>query len=146
MTESDGTEASDDLMTVNIPVVTDEECARAYDVVNMTMYEDFLCAGKMGEGGADACQMDSGGPAEQDGKLVGIVSFGFGRSNSINLYCTNMKKDIPYEFRNDLNITNVVILGCGLPDYPGIYTETAFFLDWINENVAMHKRVHSNAE
>ncbi|CAL8143064.1 unnamed protein product [Orchesella dallaii] len=28
--------------------------------------------------------------------------------------------------------------GCADPNYPGIYTETAFYVDWINENVAAY--------
>jgi len=101
---SDFNSASDDLMTVDIPVVNDTDCAKAY--APLPIFDNFLCAGKVGEGGVDACQMDSGGPAVKDGKLVGIVSFG---------------------------------IGCGLPDYPGVYTEVSYFLDWINEKVAMHK-------
>ncbi|KAG0718763.1 Proclotting enzyme [Chionoecetes opilio] len=63
-----------------------------------------LCAG---DGSADACAGDSGGPLHYldllEGKyyVVGIVSFG---------------------------------VGCARPDYPGVYTRVTSFLDWIDRN------------
>lgn len=70
---------SDDLMTAEIPVVSDETCRSAYAKAGVEIFDDFLCAGVLGIGGIDSCQMDSGGPAVKDGKLVGIVSFGIGK-------------------------------------------------------------------
>jgi secreted trypsin-like serine protease len=65
--------------------------------------ENMLCAGKE-EGGADACQGNSGGPASIDGpvgrRLVGIVSWGD---------------------------------GCGAPKKFGVYTRVPQFADWIQQ-------------
>jgi hypothetical protein len=63
--------------------------------------------------GTDSCKGDSGGPAYmwKDGKpvLFGVVSRGYGSDD----------KD-----------------GCAEFNYPGIYTRTNKFLDWINTNIA----------
>lgn len=37
----------------------------------------MICAGLLGTGGKDACQRDSGGPMKVNGKLHGIISWGF---------------------------------------------------------------------
>ena len=70
--------------------------------------EVMLCAG---EGGKDSCQGDSGGPLmceEQAG--AGLPS--------TRVQCGIVSWGI----------------GCGDAQYPGVYTELAYFLDWIEEN------------
>ncbi|XP_075972573.1 trypsin-1-like [Anticarsia gemmatalis] len=64
------------LRAVKVPVTNREECkklGKPYDTVN----ENMFCAGYE-EGGKDSCKGDSGGPVVQNGKVVGIVSFGRG--------------------------------------------------------------------
>nr|XP_034825611.1 trypsin-2-like [Maniola hyperantus] len=62
----------ENLKAVTVPVVSYEECRRAYKTVTVRM----ICAG---EEGKDSCQGDSGGPAvTDDGIQRGVVSFGFG--------------------------------------------------------------------
>lgn len=59
-----------------MPVVNQEACGKAYeDFGGIT--DRMICAGHT-EGGKDACQGDSGGPLVAEGKLIGIVSWGYG--------------------------------------------------------------------
>ncbi|GJQ84298.1 hypothetical protein Trydic_g5237 [Trypoxylus dichotomus] len=66
----------DFLQMVKVPVISLEDCRRAYDRVSIT--EQMICAGYQGVGGKDACQGDSGGPLVVDGELIGVVSWGYG--------------------------------------------------------------------
>jgi secreted trypsin-like serine protease len=86
-----------------VPIIGDEECARAYRKVQVELVrKEALCAGGSG---IDACQGDSGGPlvhetADHRFVQVGIVSFG---------------------------------LGCARRDYPGVYTQISKFRAAIRE-------------
>jgi trypsin len=65
---------------VSVPIVDREQCAVAYadDNGDSVIDETMFCAG-LPEGGKDSCQGDSGGPAvNDDGVLVGVVSWGVG--------------------------------------------------------------------
>lgn len=56
---------------VTVPVISREDCSVAWPG---SVDETMVCAGRPG---ADACNGDSGGPLNQDGKiLVGVVSWG----------------------------------------------------------------------
>jgi len=76
-TLSSGGSSPDTLYAVNVPVVSDDDCADAYgnDMDGPTM----ICAG---EAGKDSCQGDSGGPmtcgTDDMDPLCGIVSWGRG--------------------------------------------------------------------
>jgi len=61
---------------VNVPIVSREECNKAYEAYE-GITDNMICAAVPG-GGKDACQGDSGGPLVVDGKLAGIVSWGVG--------------------------------------------------------------------
>ena len=65
--------------------------------------ESMICAGVVGEGGRDACQGDSGGPL--------MCSTG-----ATNFLCGIVSWGT----------------GCARPNYPGVYTETSYFSEWIN--------------
>ena len=58
---------SEDLMEINVPLVSTEKCS-ASDFVTPRM----LCADD--SGGSDSCSADSGGPMTRERKLIGIVS------------------------------------------------------------------------
>ena len=72
----EGGKTSDILQTVNVPIVSKEECNSAYEFYG-GIPEGQICAAHP-KGGKDACQGDSGGPLTIDGRLAGIVSWGNG--------------------------------------------------------------------
>jgi secreted trypsin-like serine protease len=80
---SDGGGSSDVLKEAQVPIVSDEECGRAYaDPSWGWTPADMICAGYP-EGGTDTCQGDSGGPMVVPApggtwRQVGITSFGEG--------------------------------------------------------------------
>lgn len=102
--------SSPTLQAVNLPVVSNEACSRAFaSIKSTTIDERVLCAGFL-QGGKDACQGDSGGPL-MEGKVegknstfyqIGVVSYGF---------------------------------RCAEQGYPGVYTRVASFVDWINRQL-----------
>ncbi|GAA2147624.1 serine protease [Kitasatospora kazusensis] len=68
------------LQGVEVPIVADGVCARAYPAGTGDGVFDarsMVCAGEP-EGGKDACQGDSGGPLVVAGRLAGLVSWGTG--------------------------------------------------------------------
>jgi len=92
-TLSSGGQASDVLMKVEVPIVSDTICNVEY----LFQIEDsMICAGEYGK---DSCQGDSGGPLTCGGVHCGIVSWG---------------------------------IGCGGRFHPGVYTQTSYFVDWID--------------
>ncbi|XP_058125599.1 trypsin-3-like isoform X1 [Anopheles coustani] len=64
------------LRAANVPTVNQQECDQAYKSFG-GITDSMLCAGYK-HGGKDACQGDSGGPLVAEGKLVGVVSWGYG--------------------------------------------------------------------
>ncbi|XP_037881429.1 serine protease filzig-like [Glossina fuscipes] len=94
-----------------LPIVSLEKCRKSYSTVfrGFELTDGVICAGN---GSADACQSDSGGPLifqeNRDGalvsSLVGIVSFG---------------KE------------------CNNPEYPGVYTRVVSYMDWILNNTGL---------
>lgn len=63
------------LQAVDIPIVSNEECAVKYDP--SPILESMICAG-IPVGGKDSCQGDSGGPLVIKNVQYGIVSWGRG--------------------------------------------------------------------
>ncbi len=102
---STGEEFPNKLFQVEVPLVTNQQCARNYAVENIDITENMICAG-FKQGGKDSCQGDSGGPLlyQLDGtwQQVGIVSFG---------------------------------QGCALPDFPGVYARVGKYNDWVNKQI-----------
>lgn len=97
------------LMSVNLPVVSNQNCMKDYDN-QVRIIDGQMCAG--GEKDKDSCSGDSGGPLMYPGKVGrrvqyvqrGIVSYGSKR--------------------------------CALGGYPAIYTRVAYYMDWILDNIS----------
>ncbi|KAI4570722.1 hypothetical protein MJT46_006239 [Ovis ammon polii x Ovis aries] len=73
-TKSSGTSYPDVLQCLKAPILSDSSCKSAYPG---QITSNMFCAGYL-EGGKDSCQGDSGGPVVCNGKLQGIVSWGYG--------------------------------------------------------------------
>lgn len=71
VTEEGGEAASDELLEVGVPVISNSACALSYPGILPTM----ICADGDSIG---SCQGDSGGPLIVDGRQVGITSWGAG--------------------------------------------------------------------
>ena len=70
------------LKSVSLPILSNSECDNNYGSGSIT--SQMICAGYMYKSGSDSCQGDSGGPLVYNGRLVGVVSWGYGKS--CNLY------------------------------------------------------------
>ena len=87
-----GGSATDNLMYVRVPAITNTQCNTAY---GGSITDSMICAGYLGEGGKDACQGDSGGPfvCNDGGKAIiaGVVSWGYGcaEANYPGVYARN---------------------------------------------------------
>ncbi|NJL29558.1 MAG: serine protease [Thermoanaerobaculia bacterium] len=103
----EGGRASDVLMKVTVPVLSNTICQVKYDGTGVQITGNMLCAGQPGQ---DSCQGDSGGPGmvadTSQGilRLAGVVSFG---------------------------------IGCARPAFPGVYTRVSQFLPWIEEHTGV---------
>ncbi|KAL3786235.1 hypothetical protein HJC23_002486 [Cyclotella cryptica] len=105
---------SDALMSVDINVISNRDCDNSRGIVYSEEYsyngqvtENMMCATDEGQ---DSCQGDSGGPLV----IQGISGDG-----------------------TDDILVGVVSwgLGCGLSDFPGVYTRVSQFYDWIKDEV-----------
>ncbi|KAB7506142.1 Serine protease 56 [Armadillidium nasatum] len=95
----------DVLHSARVSLLSDEECEEALG--NSTSKKPFKSNVCAGGGKTDACQGDSGGP----------------------LVCCDDSKS----FKN-CTLTGITSwgIGCATPGIPGIYTEVAYYKDWIN--------------
>ena len=89
-----------------LTVLTDSLLSRSYSSSGNAIADSMICAG-LPEGGKDSCQGDSGGP------------FTCGEGE-------------------DLSVVGIVSwgIGCARQGYPGVYTETSYFVDWVLETIA----------
>ncbi|XP_056639985.1 trypsin-1-like [Diorhabda sublineata] len=97
----EATNATKTLRAVTIPVEYPEWCQSRYSYIHLT--KRMFCAGYR-EGGKDSCQGDSGGPFVINGKLFGIISWGYfcAQSGYPGVY-TNVGA-----FRNYINLNSGV--------------------------------------
>jgi len=61
------------LRAVDVSVLTNSDCSRKYGPGQISSH--MMCAQTIGH---DSCQGDSGGPLAANGKLIGVVSWGYG--------------------------------------------------------------------
>jgi trypsin len=99
---SEGGSGSNVLLEAEVPIVSDADCADAYG--SQLVPQHHLCAGFLGEGGVDTCQGDSGGPM--------MVPNARGKLFIVGLTSWGT--------------------GCARPNFPGVYSEVASYLSWIN--------------
>ncbi|XP_023327401.1 salivary plasminogen activator alpha 1 [Eurytemora carolleeae] len=105
-----GGPVSPTLQEVNIRVWEDEVCRRNYRVMERNITENMICAG---DADKDACQGDSGGP-------LNCLNLATGRWELCGIVSWGLK--------------------CAEPDYPGVYTRTTNYLDWIRDNINKKER------
>lgn len=105
-TLSAGGYLADDLMQVMVPIMSPETCTQGGWYSEQSITENMICAG-YAEGEKDSCQGDSGGP----------------------LVCHN---------NGAWTLSGVVSWGegCAYEHKPGVYANTANFVDWIEKTMA----------
>ncbi|KAM9221810.1 ovochymase-2 [Dugong dugon] len=110
------------LQEVNLPILTQEECATALLTLKKPISgQTFLCTG-FPDGGRDACQGDSGGSLMCRNKkgtwtLAGVTSWGLGCGRG---------------WRNNVDKND--------PGSPGIFTDLSKVLPWIHGHIRTGKR------
>ncbi|KAH8289608.1 hypothetical protein KR054_008022, partial [Drosophila jambulina] len=62
------------LLTANVSTIRHQTCRMIY---KSGLLPGMMCAGRL-QGGTDSCQGDSGGPLVHEGRVVGVVSWGYG--------------------------------------------------------------------
>lgn len=101
VTTESGTAASQYLMSANVSRIDDQQCVNAYSQSFPVKPCGMICAA---DPNRDACQGDSGGP------MVYAID----------------NEPTPYQ----VGIVSWGI-GCARPEYPGVYTKVAKYIDWI---------------
>lgn len=106
-TTSFGGSSSENLLKVSVDMSYRENCVANSLYTGSEITENMICAG-VPEGGRDACQGDSGGP---------LIVYDDGQ---------------PW-------LAGIVSWGegCGLADYPGVYTRVAKYDRWIREQIGL---------
>ncbi|XP_065332837.1 trypsin-1-like [Cloeon dipterum] len=92
------------LKQTTIPILSQQECALKSKYPPSAMHATLFCAGLLVQGGRDSCQGDSGGPLQ-------LVHPRSRRYTLVGIVSNG--------------------IGCGLPNYPGLYTAVSKFIGWI---------------
>uniref|UniRef100_A0A8D8F1R6 Serine protease easter n=3 Tax=Culex pipiens TaxID=7175 RepID=A0A8D8F1R6_CULPI len=92
-------------LKVSLDVINHNRCVRVYKSADIRLRDTQLCAG--GKKGEDTCRGDSGGPLMR-------------------------------QIQGNYHLIGVVSFGaehCGTKDVPGVYTNVAMFVDWIQSKL-----------
>ncbi|XP_032049968.1 ovochymase-2 isoform X3 [Aythya fuligula] len=108
-THEEDREKSKKLRQLEVPILVLDRCQTYYINLPSKVTQRMICAGFPLEEGKDSCTGDSGGP----------------------LVCPSEDDSGFYTLHG---ITSWG-LGCGRKSYPGVYTNIAFFVDWIKQSV-----------
>lgn len=92
---------------LRVPMFNKTRCTRRFRKLRSAVGEGQLCAG--GEEGKDSCEGDSGGPLMQHARY-----------------------GPPFYLRGVVSFGST-LCGGGMP---GVYTDVAYFMDWILENIS----------
>lgn len=107
--------SSKELQELTIPIVPLKDCNESYSKLPLVNFPKgitnlFMCAG-VKEGGKDACQGDSGGPLVTKLKDMSYVQLGV----------------VSFGY------------GCAQAGFPGVYTRTSQFTEWLYEHTDLGK-------
>ncbi|KAF5305579.1 hypothetical protein FQA39_LY01670 [Lamprigera yunnana] len=102
-------------LKVSVRKANQTECSISYESLDISIMSSQLCAG--GEEGIDSCSGDSGGPL-----MV--------QHNSLIWYAEGIVS---------------FGLGCGVKDWPGVYTSIPSYLPWITNTIKKHLRKHPDS-
>jgi secreted trypsin-like serine protease len=93
-------------LKVQVPVNDLSDCNSTYKAVYISLADGQLCAG--GELGQDSCRGDSGGP---------LMTVKIDKKKDTQWYAVGIVSFGPSP--------------CGMRDWPGVYTKTANYVNWI---------------
>ncbi|KAF4533006.1 hypothetical protein B566_EDAN000695 [Ephemera danica] len=103
-----GGEPSKDLMTSTMSIISTRDCDENYSNFG-GIPDNQICAGDSIMGQVDSCQFDTGGPLYT---TVGIPN-------------PELRGIVSWGY------------GCGLAEFPGVYTEVSKYRDWIKEQTGL---------
>lgn len=100
------------LQYTEVPIMTNEECETMFNSTRYrrVIHDSMLCAG-YAEGGKDSCSGDSGGPL--------MIRNYDGRWVLVGIVSHGV--------------------GCAEPNLPGVYTNVASYVDWIDSKIQEHE-------
>ncbi|EOB01926.1 Ovochymase-2, partial [Anas platyrhynchos] len=108
-THEEDREKSKKLRQLEVPILVLDRCQTYYINLPSKVTQRMICAGFPLEEGKDSCTGDSGGP----------------------LVCPSEDDSRFYTLHGITSWGS----GCGRKSYPGVYTNIAFFVDWIKQSV-----------